>query len=269
VSAPTTSLKQNFGDLMSASMAGGSTRFDALAGAFDIKEGVITFNKLDLTGATADIATIGNISLPLWTIDITSSITLKDEEAKDAPPLKVSFKGPLDNPGQTFGQQAMQMFVQKQLEGLILNPLQKKLGEGKSVTGNKVLDQLIPGLLGQQPAAAPSVKTPAAAPVKTAPAPAASKSVITPAAPAAAPAEAPKPATETIQAEPIKAKPEAPEPAPAPAAAPATEAAPAPEAAPAAAPAAEAIPAPVAEPAPAATEAAPAAEEQKETTTTP
>jgi uncharacterized protein involved in outer membrane biogenesis len=275
VSAPTTSMKQNFGDLMSASMAGGSTRFDTLTGDFDIKEGVITFNKLDLAGDTADIATVGNISLPLWTVDITSSITLKDEAAKDAPPLKVSFKGPLDNPGQTFGQQAMQMFVQKQLEGLILNPLQKKLDAGKGVTGNKVLDQLIPGLLGQQPSAAPSVKTPAAAPVKTpaAAAPSAAKSVITPAAPATAPAATAPAQTQTIQAQPMQAAPAAAEPAPA-----ATTPAPAPEAAPA--PAAEAVPAapaatttPEAAPAaeqPAATEAAPAADgTQQQTTTTP
>jgi uncharacterized protein involved in outer membrane biogenesis len=163
VGAPSSSMTQNFSELMNASMAGGSTRFDTLDGVFDIKEGVINFTRLDLIGAAADIATTGNISLPLWTIDMTNTITLKGDDAKDAPPLSVSFKGPLDNPGQTFGQQAMQMFMQKQLEGLILNPLQKKMDAGKGVTGNKVIDQILPGLLGGGKAAAPAAQPPAPA----------------------------------------------------------------------------------------------------------
>lgn len=124
---PSTSFTQNFSRLLDASLAGGATSFDKLDGAFTIAEGVINFDKMLLTGKAANVATTGTISLPLWTMDLVSTVQLT--EPADAPPLRATFKGPIDRPAQTFGQNAMQQYFQRQLEGVVLNPLLDKLDE--------------------------------------------------------------------------------------------------------------------------------------------
>ncbi|MCB9989287.1 MAG: AsmA family protein [Rhodospirillales bacterium] len=125
LSAPTSSFTENFGKILEASTAGGSTAFDTLDAAFTINEGGINFDKLLLSGADADVTGTGNVNLPLWTIDLTTVVDLK--EPADAPDLKTVFRGPLDNPGKTFAQNALNQYFNKQLEGLVLNPLLNKL----------------------------------------------------------------------------------------------------------------------------------------------
>ncbi len=125
---PSTSFTQNFTRLLDASMGGGTTRFDTLDGAYTITEGVIAFDKLNLTGSSADVATAGTISLPLWALDLESTVQLK--EPVGAPPLRATFKGPIDQPAQTFGQNAMRQYFQQQLEGVVLNPILDKIDDG-------------------------------------------------------------------------------------------------------------------------------------------
>lgn len=125
LAAPTSSFTENFGKLFDATMAGGSTSFDTLDSAFTVTEGVINFDKLALDGADATITGTGNVNLPLWTINLKTVVDLKAPE--DAPSLETTFKGPLDNPGKTFAQNAMQQYFGKQLEGLIVNPLLENL----------------------------------------------------------------------------------------------------------------------------------------------
>ncbi len=125
---PSSSMSENFGNLLDSSMGGGSTAFESLTSSFTINEGVVNFSELNLSGADAVIDTTGNVNLPLWTVDLASAIKLT--EPADAPSLKAVFKGPLDRPGQTFGKSAMdsyfnQMFG-KTLENMLLNTLQKK-----------------------------------------------------------------------------------------------------------------------------------------------
>lgn len=146
LTSASTSARQNFSGILGAATAGGTTRFDTLDGAFTVSEGIINIDRLLLTGQAADVANTGSVSLPLWTIDMASEVRLK--EPADAPPLKVSFRGPLDNPAQTFGQSAMETFFQKQIEGMVVDPLLKKLD--KSGTLQQIL-----GTGGQQ---APSQK---------------------------------------------------------------------------------------------------------------
>lgn len=118
---PGSSFTKNFGSLLDATTSGGTTSFESLDGAFDITNGVININKLDLTGETASVNGNGNVNLPLWTIDLTTNVVLSEPE--DAPVLKTVFKGPLDNPANTFGQNALNQYFNKQLEGMVLNPL--------------------------------------------------------------------------------------------------------------------------------------------------
>ncbi|MCB1556748.1 MAG: AsmA family protein, partial [Alphaproteobacteria bacterium] len=121
LAAPTSSLTENFTKILDASMAGGATRFDTLDSAFTITEGVVRFDKLLLDGPDAAVTGDGNVNLPLWTIDLKTVVNLR--EPADAPSLETVFRGPLDNPGKTFAQNALNQYFNKQLEGLVVNPL--------------------------------------------------------------------------------------------------------------------------------------------------
>lgn len=142
---PSSSGTENLTALLDVTMSGGRTAFDKLTAAFTITEGVMNFSDLTLTGPDATVKTLGNINLPLWTVDLNSTIDLV--EPADAPDLKVAFKGPLDNPGQTFGKSAMDSYFQqmigKKLENLLLDKLQE---EG-----------ILPGAKKQQPAPEPEL----------------------------------------------------------------------------------------------------------------
>ncbi len=122
---PSSSLKENVVSLLDSSMAGGQTAFSTLDGSFTIAEGVINFDKLLLTGDAATVNTIGNVNLPLWTVDLENSIKLA--EPADAPALKTSFRGPLDNPGKTFGRSALDSYVGNQLQKAIGDAVMDKL----------------------------------------------------------------------------------------------------------------------------------------------
>lgn len=155
---PSSSMKENLGAVLDMSMKGGSTRFDTLASSFNIVNGTVMLDPLTLTGPDAVVNAPGKINLPLWTIDMESTITLM--QPKDAPPLKVSFKGPLDNPGQTFGRSALDSYVgglvEKQVQDAILKKLDKKGGaEADALKGviGALTGQPVPPL--QQPAAPP------------------------------------------------------------------------------------------------------------------
>lgn len=146
------SFTENFGRILESSMQGGSTRFDTLDGIYTIKEGVIYFDKMDLAGPAADVITRGTVSLPLWTMDLESTVQLK--EPADAPPLRAAFKGPIDRPAQTFGQSALQQYFQNQLQGVVLNPLMDSL-QKKGILPPGVVPQVAP-----QPAPEPQQPEP-------------------------------------------------------------------------------------------------------------
>lgn len=122
---PSSSLKENVVALLDTSMAGGQTSFDTLDGAFTIIEGVVNFDKLLLAGEAAVVNTTGKINLPLWTMDLENIITLT--EPADAPPLKTSFRGPLDSPGKTIGKSAMDSYIGNQVEKAIGDAIFDKL----------------------------------------------------------------------------------------------------------------------------------------------
>ena len=198
---PSSSLKENVVSLLDTSMTGGQTSFETLEGAFTISEGVINFDKLLLTGTAATVNTTGKVNLPLWTVDLESSIKLA--EPADAPPLKTSFRGPLDNPGKTFGKSALDSYIGNRVEKYIGDALMDKL-QDKGIMGKTPEGQVAPQNAGEviqnliqqkvAPQAAPaSTITPAAPlspatnpePVVTEPA-APAPAVVEPAAPVAA-----------------------------------------------------------------------------------
>ena len=249
LAAPSSSGTENITNLLNATMKGGSTSFDNFYTEILIAEGVVTFPKFRLEGKDAAIVMDGNVNLPLWTVDMVSNIQLT--EPVGAPALRVVFKGPLDNPAQTFGQGAMENY----LRGMVGSKVQEAIG-GKL---NEKLDGALGGALGDAlgiGGAKPKAPVvPAVVPAPVAPAaPMAPQAVPVAPAPVAEPAAAPAAvAPAPVEAAPVEA---VPAPAPAPVEAAPVEATPA--------PAAESAPAPVVEqPAPAEqpAAAAPAPEE--------
>jgi hypothetical protein len=205
LAAPSSSGTENIGNIVNATMAGGSTKFDNFATDILITEGVVTFSKFRLEGEEAALALEGNVNLPLWTVDLTSIIKLT--EPADAPELRVAFKGPLDNPGQTFGKSAMDSYIQQMIGSKVQEVLQDKL------------DGALDGKLQQLLGGGGSTRVPAA-PIKapvTPQAPAAPVPMVVPAEPVAAPqAAVPEAAPAPEVAQPEAAAPEAASAAPAP-----------------------------------------------------
>jgi len=113
--------------LWKTSTKGGTTQFDRLDGVFDISDGVVKISKLDMTGPEANLGTVGQVSLPKWTIATTHKISLTEE---DVPPFEVKISGSLDNPGNTFGQGAIQNYLQQKLKRKLGKVLGDKLDLG-------------------------------------------------------------------------------------------------------------------------------------------
>jgi hypothetical protein len=202
LAAPSSSGTENISSMLDATMAGGQTAFDNFYTDIAIAEGIATFPKFRLEGKEAAITMDGSVNLPLWTVDLVSTIQLT--EPADAPPLRVTFKGPLDNPGQTFGKSAVEGYLQQIIGNKVQEAIQDKLGGALDGQLMQILD-------GGRPKPQAPVTVPDA-----------------PAVPAPAPPVAPAPAPETPpQAVPMAPVPEqAPAPAEPQAAPPAGEAAP-------------------------------------------
>lgn len=121
---PSSSVANNIGSVLGTTMSGGTTTFDTLDSKFTINNGIVNIGTLNLTGKDASIASPGTVDLPNWRIDMTSTITLA--EPKDAPPLKMEFKGPLDQPGKAFGQNALNAYFGAKVQNMLMNTLQKR-----------------------------------------------------------------------------------------------------------------------------------------------
>jgi hypothetical protein len=185
LAVPSSSGTENITNLLNATMKGGTTTFDNFYSDMVISEGVVTFPKFKLEGKDAAITVDekSTVNLPLWTIDMTSNIQLT--EPVDAPPLRVVFKGPLDNPGQTFGKSAMEAYVQQMIGSKIENAIGQKL---QDKLGDKIPAGILPFGTQKKPAPAPTpAPAPQAAPPATEQAPAPQPQ---PAPPAEQPSEA-------------------------------------------------------------------------------
>lgn len=111
------------------SFQGGQTQFDTMDVGFNVQNGGVTFNPLKLDGPRALIAgKAGNVSLPRWTMDLTTTVTVKDT---DIPPFDLTLRGPLDNPSQ-LGSNVIEDYLrgkaQKKLEKVIGKELEKRFG---------------------------------------------------------------------------------------------------------------------------------------------
>ena len=140
----TTKVFDNISGLVGGALKGGQTSFDTIDGPFTIAEGIVRYDNFVMKGPAATITNKGQVNLPLWTIDMTSTIDLTEPE--DAPNLPVRFQGPLDKPGNTFANSALESYVGARIN----QKLQKELGEklGDKLGGDDALSGVIGGLLG-------------------------------------------------------------------------------------------------------------------------
>lgn len=155
----TSKVVDNITGLANAAFKGGETAFDTIDGPFTINEGIIGFDRFLMTGPTATVTSRGQISLPRWVIDMTSTIDLVEPE--DAPNLDVRFQGPLDRPGNSFAGAALESYIGSRVG----EKLQDLIGD-KAPELNKLLDNVLGG--GR---AAPAQPSPDAAPAEGASAP--------------------------------------------------------------------------------------------------
>ena len=105
---------------------GGVTAFDTLDGAFSVQNGVVNVSKMDLDGPRAAIKTTGRVDLLRWLLETAHEITLKDRP--DVPPFTVKIAGPLDNPGQTFAQGALNDYLNRKINRKLEKLITDKLG---------------------------------------------------------------------------------------------------------------------------------------------
>lgn len=140
-------LATSIGSLVDGATKGGSTKFDTLKGTYKVENGTVRISAMALDGPDALIDSTGYTSLPEWFINVDNQITLK--AVADLSPFNVKIKGPLDNPGDTFGK--------KILEDYLADKLKRKIAkEIPNILGDDVGDKLKQfGILPQDPQPAP------------------------------------------------------------------------------------------------------------------
>lgn len=115
---------------MFGSFGDGQTEFTTFDSAFDIQNGIVNLTKSIFDGPKATLSSVGNINVPLWTIDLKNTMTVKDT---DIPPFDFTIKGPLDAPTKAGGsviEDYLRSKVNKKVNKLIENQLGKFLGGG-------------------------------------------------------------------------------------------------------------------------------------------
>ncbi len=154
-------------NVVGGAVNGGETRFDTIKGAYDIAQGVAIISSMQMDGPAANIVSKGNVNLPQWTIDTVHTITFKN--AKEAGAFDVNIKGPLSNPGNTFGKGLFNDVLTRRLQ----NTIQEKLGDkiqdklGGDLTNKLQGLGILPQQQQQQTAPSQPATTPEAAPAPT------------------------------------------------------------------------------------------------------
>jgi uncharacterized protein involved in outer membrane biogenesis len=189
--------------IVGGAVSGGETRFDTVKGVYDINGGIANITSMAMDGPAATIASTGSVNLPAWTIDTNHKITLKQAKDTADGTFNVAIKGPLSNPGNTFGKGLFNDIITRRAQEKVQEKVMEKLDD---VIGDKLGDKLQGlGILPkkQAPAVAP---TPAPSVPATAPAPTSGPAETSNVAPADAPPSvepAPVPAQAPAQ-EPVK-----------------------------------------------------------------
>lgn len=103
----------------------GQTEFSTFESAFDIRNGIVDFSKILFDGPRATLSSTGNVNLPLWTINLTNTMTVKNT---DIPPFTFTVKGPLDNPSKAGGD-VIENYLRSKVEKKVNKLIEKELGK--------------------------------------------------------------------------------------------------------------------------------------------
>ena len=117
-------------EIVTASTSGGQTAFDTLDGQYAINNGIVNITNMRMDGPAALIASTGNVSIPQWFIDTSHNVTLKN--AKEVAPFNVVIKGPLSNPGNTFGRGMFDSILRSKIQEKVMEKLPDVLGDDVS-----------------------------------------------------------------------------------------------------------------------------------------
>jgi uncharacterized protein involved in outer membrane biogenesis len=115
------------GGILTGATSGGETRFDTVKGNYNIAQGIASITSMEMDGPAAKIVSKGAVNLPQWTIDTTHTITFK--QAKEAGAFDVAIKGPLSNPGNTFGRGLFNDVLTRRLQQKAAEKLPEILGD--------------------------------------------------------------------------------------------------------------------------------------------
>lgn len=190
--------------IVGGATASGETRFDTVKGNYDINAGIATITGMMMDGPAASITSTGNVNLPAWTIDTNHKIVLKQAKDQEGGTFNVAIKGPLSNPGNTFGKGLFNDIITRRAQEKVQEKVMEKLDD---VIGDKLGDKLQGlGILPKKAAPAPT-PTPEPAVTPAAPAPAVAP---TPTPSASAPAAAPEATPPAATPDPAPAQQQAP-----------------------------------------------------------
>lgn len=114
------------------SFGDGQTEFTTFDSAFDIQNGVVDFTRILFDGPKAMLEGTGQVNLPLWTIDLTNRMTVKDT---DIPPFEFTVRGPLDNPAKAGGD-VIENYLRGKFEKKVNKLLEKQIGKLLGGGGN-------------------------------------------------------------------------------------------------------------------------------------
>ena len=142
-----------------AGVRGGTTEIDTIDGQYDIQSGIVNITSMAMDGPAANITSRGNVNVPKWTIDTVHTITLKDA-TDDVPAFDVAIKGPLDNPGNTFGKGIINDYLQRKIQRKLAKEAEKFIGDKVDGQLGGVINQILGG--GSQQQATPETQAPAA-----------------------------------------------------------------------------------------------------------
>lgn len=120
---------------MFGSFGDGQTEFTTFDSAFDIQNGIVNLTKSIFDGPKATLSSVGTINVPLWTIDLKNTMTVKDT---DIPPFDFTVKGPLDAPTKAGGsviEDYLRGKVNKKVNKLLEKQLGKLLGAPEQTGG--------------------------------------------------------------------------------------------------------------------------------------